>query len=174
MGPLESQKDTIASMNTTEHAKTWNPWPVAIIAFFAIFIIGVVGFIIFATRQRMDLVRPDYYEEEMRFQGQLDRLNRTHSIDAGVAVDYNNRQQHILITLPREQADHRPTGRIQLYRPSNASLDRTVPLAVDAAGVQQVDASKLQAGLWKVRVQWTVNGEDYFVHRVIVVDPPRS
>jgi len=45
-------------------------------------------------------------------------------------------------------------------------------IAVDAAGVQQVDAGKLQAGLWKVRVQWTVNGEEYFVDRVVVVEPP--
>lgn len=161
-------------MNTTDHSKSWNPWPVAIIAFFALFITAVIAFIIFASRQRVDLVRPDYYEEEMRYQGQLDRLNRTRSISSQVAVDYNTRQQHILITLPREQAEHRPTGRIQLYRPSNASLDRSVPLAVDAAGLQQVDAAKLQAGLWKVRVQWTVNGEEYFVDRVIVVEPPQS
>lgn len=163
-----------ANANTTEPSKAWNPWPVAIIAFFGVFITCVVGFILFATRQHMDLVRPDYYEEEMRFQGQLDRLNRTQPLGSRVAVDYNRRQQSIMIALPPEQVTARLTGRIQLYRPSDASLDRNVQLAVNAAGVQQVDAKQLPAGLWKVRVRWTANGEEYFVDRVIVVEPPPS
>lgn len=162
------------NVNTTEHPRTWNPWPVAIIAFFAIFITCVVVFIIFAARQRMDLVRPDYYEDEMRFQSQLDRLNRTLTVNAGVKVAFDARQQLITIELPREQAGAQPSGRIQFYRPSNASLDRNVPLAVNGDGVQRVDAKILPAGLWKVRVQWMVNGEDYFVDRVIVVERHNS
>ena len=156
--------------NTNNRSQGWNPWPVAIVVFFGVAIICVVSFIIFASRQRMDLVRPDYYEEDMRFQGQLDRLNRTEPIGSEVKVACDGKQQLITIELPREQAVGGPAGRIQFYRPSNASMDRNVQLAVNSEGIQQVDAKTLPAGLWKVRVQWTVNGRDYFVDRAIVVE----
>ena len=54
-----------------------NPWPIAITGFFVIAILFIVTFIAFAMRQREDLVSADYYEREVRFQGQLDSMNRS-------------------------------------------------------------------------------------------------
>ena len=62
-------------MNTatkTEH-KPRNPWPYAIIAWFVIFITAMTVWAVVATRNSMDLVRKDYYEEELRHQQQIER-----------------------------------------------------------------------------------------------------
>jgi len=147
----------------------FNPWPYAIIAFFVIAFIGIVSFTIFATRQRMELVRPDYYEEEMTYQSQLDRLERTRAIRAQVTVDYDVQQQAIKIALPNAHAGTAAAGRIQFYRPSDARLDHNVRLAVDAHGRQDVDARNLKAGLWKVRLFWEVDGQEYYFDRAVVV-----
>src|SRR5262245_14802624 len=151
-----------------------NPWPVAIIAWFAVFISFIGGFIVFASRQNMDLVRPDYYEDEMRFQQQLDRLNRTHSLAAKVAIAYERSKQAIIITLPAAQARRFTSGRIHFYRPSDARLDRELPLVVNADGVQRVETKQLRAGLWKVRLQWAASGEEFFFDQSILVDSPSS
>jgi len=138
-------------------------------AFFALFIMFIVAFIVFATRQKIDLVRHDYYEEEVRFQQQLDRLTRTRPVHAEVAVAYDAGHQQITLTLPAAHA-HRPaTGQIHFYRPSDAGLDRDIELAVNFDGIQEVDAQKLRAGLWKVRVFWNVDGQEYFFDQPIVV-----
>ena len=87
-----------------------NPWPIAIIACFILFITGMVVFIVFATRKQMELVRPDYYEEEMRFQQQLDRLNRTRTLSTQVEITYDSEQQSVTIVLPGAHARHSTSG----------------------------------------------------------------
>jgi len=148
-----------------------NPWPIAIVAYFAVFISFIVTFIVFATRQHVDLVRNDYYEEEIRFQDQLDRVRRTRQLNGNVAVTYNAEQRCILLNLPAAQAIQ-TTGRIHLYRPSDANLDRDVLLALDAQGVQRLDAANLRDGLWKVRIQWAVDGQEYYFDQRVVVGGP--
>jgi hypothetical protein len=146
-----------------------NPWPAAIVSFFAVAILGLTTFIVFASRQKMDLVRPDYYQEELGYQRQLDRMNRTHPFGSQVAVDYDAARQAILITLPPAHARPQTSGHIQFYRPSDARLDHDVRLAVNGRGLQQVDAKDLQPGLWKVRVFWKVENREYFFDQSVVV-----
>ncbi len=45
--------------------------------FFILFGGYIAGFIVFASRQKMDLVRNDYYDQEIRYQQQIDRVQRT-------------------------------------------------------------------------------------------------
>ncbi len=145
-----------------------NPWPLAITGFFVAAIIFIVAFIAFAMRQREDLVSADYYEREVRYQSQLDSMNRSQSFAAQVVVTYEPSQRRIVITLPAAQS-RGATGSVQLYRPSDARLDREVPLALDADGIQRLDATTLHDGLWKVRVKWSANGQDYFLDQSVIV-----
>ncbi len=151
-----------------------NPWPYAITAWFVVFITGVVTWVTFAMRQQTDLVGNDYYEQEINYQQQLDRLNRTRLINAQLAVGYDTAQDAITITLPAAQASRATTGSIQLYRPSDAKLDHKFKLAANADGSQRLDARKLRPGLWKVRVEWTVDGQGYFFDQPVVVGSHQS
>src|SRR5262245_14670744 len=132
-----------------------NLWPHAIVAWFVIFASAMAAWIAFATRQNMDLVRTDYYEAEIRYQSQLDRLNRTAPLRSKVAIHYRAAAREITLRLPAEHATSHPAGRIHFYRPSEAALDFELPLTIDAQGPQRIDARKLPAGQWKVRVEWT-------------------
>lgn len=143
-------------------------WPVAIITFFILAVLFLGTFVFWALRQREDLVTANYYEKEIRYQQQLDTLNRSQAVAAQVVVTYEPIANQIVITLPAAQAQG-ATGKIHLYRPSDASLDRELPLALDAAGTQQLDATKLQPGLWKVRVHWTTAGQEYFIDQSVIV-----
>jgi nitrogen fixation protein FixH len=147
-----------------------NPWPIAITGVFILFFSGLVAFIVFATTHQVDLVRPDYYEQELQFQHQFERLKRTQQLSQPVTVAYDSSQQCIQIRLPPAQPG-RISGRISLYRPSDARLDQELPLAVQADGAQRVDARKLRGGLWKVRLRWTVDGEEYYFDQPVVIRP---
>ena len=149
-----------------------NPWPVAIIAYFIVFTAGIVAYIIFSLGQRMDLVRHDYYDEEIRYQEQINRLGRTGTFATELAATYDSTQAAIAVTIPGSHAQA-ARGTIRLYRPADARLDRELPLTVDAQGRQRVDARNLASGLWKVRVQWNVAGEEYFFDRTLVIGDNR-
>jgi nitrogen fixation protein FixH len=150
--------------------KPCNPWPIAIVAYFAIFITFIVGFIVFATRQHVDLVRNDYYEEEVHFQQQLERIQRTREQGGSMALRYDKASQCVTLSLPAARA-HEASGIIHFYRPSDATLDQEVQLALATDGTQQVDARKLRRGLWKVRVQCLMDGQEYFFDQALVVPP---
>lgn len=154
--------------------KKLHPWPVAIIAYFAVFIAGIVMFTVFAARQKVDLVRTDYRDDEIRFQQHIDRLSRTKPLNAQVTITYDTQREAISLALPSAHAGRVTNGRVQLCRPSDASLDQTSQLVLDAGGAQQLDAKKLKAGLWKVRVSWRVDDQEYFFDQSIVVAPHQS
>ncbi|MGZ8939585.1 MAG: FixH family protein, partial [Limisphaerales bacterium] len=85
-----------------------NYWPHAIIAYFVIFITGVATWVTFAMRHNDQLVRTDYYEHEIKYQNQIDRLART---AAGVAViQYDRNIQAILVGLPTNINPQAVTG----------------------------------------------------------------
>src|SRR5262249_37425150 len=128
--------------------------------------------ITFALRQPVDLVSPDYYEEEVRFQTQLDRLNRTAGLRREVAIQYDALSSQVTLRLPTGQMARRPRGRVRFYRPSEADLDFEVALSVDATGLQRIDVSGRRAGHWKMRLQWKADGQDYFLEETLVFAEP--
>jgi nitrogen fixation protein FixH len=145
-----------------------NPWPIAITVYFGVFFIFIVCFIVFASRQRVDLVRADYYEAEIKFQQQIDRVERSRPMDAQVAIDYDLQSSKVTVQLPRA-AQNGAYGKIELYRPSDARQDKNIKLAADQNGTQTIDVRGLQSGLWKVRVNWTCAGQEYFVEKPITI-----
>jgi nitrogen fixation protein FixH len=145
-----------------------NLWPASIVGFFVIAIIFLVTFVAWAMRQREDLVSADYYEREVRYQQQLDSMNRSQTLAAQVRITFDPSQPAIVITLPGDKRQG-ARGQVHLYRPSDARLDRELPLALDADGVQRLDAKQLNNGLWKVRVKWNANGQEYFLDQPVIV-----
>jgi hypothetical protein len=145
-----------------------NLWPASIVGFFVLAIIFLVSFVAWAMRQRDDLVSTDYYEREVRYQQQLDSMNRSQTLAAQVVVTFDPTQLAIVITLPSDKRQG-ATGQVHLYRPSDARLDRELPLVLNADGVQRLDAKQLDNGLWKVRVKWNANGQEYFLDQPVIV-----
>jgi hypothetical protein len=146
-----------------------NPWPLGVIGAFAVFIAGTATLVTVASSHRLDLVSPDYYEQEIRFQDQIDRDLRARQLATPATITYDASGQRILIALPAAHGLEPPTGRIELYRPSSAGFDRQIKLEVNSAGEQSLDAAGLQRGLWKVRVSWSMSGQDYFLEKKIVI-----
>jgi hypothetical protein len=142
-------------------------WPYAIMIWMALFATGIFSFVVVAQKNHVDLVGADYYDQEMKFQQQIDRVANTRSVKREISVRYA--AGAIDIALPPEHARQSPTGSIQLYRPSDASLDQKVVLAVGQNGDQKIDATKLRPGLWKVRITWKVGSEEYFFDQSLVV-----
>jgi len=144
-----------------------NPWPYAIIIWFVIFTSAMLSWAVIATHNNMDLVRKDYYEEELRFQQQIERVKRTAQMRKDITVTTD--ATSLTFKLPLEKAGSKPTGEVQLYRPSDASLDTKTALQVNESGLQRIDASALKGGLWKLRVQWKVDGAEYYFDQSVVL-----
>src|SRR5215470_15811214 len=107
-----------------------NFWPYGIILTFVLFISGTIGLVVMACGQKSELVSPDYYEQEIRFQSQLDRAARARAVAASVSYEPASRQ--IKIEFPADLAVKAPSGHVKLYRPSAANLDRQFELELNS------------------------------------------
>ena len=146
---------------------TLNLWPYGIITAFVFLFCGIITVIIIAFTHRETLVSENYYDQEMTFQNQIDDSARAQK--SGAAISSNAAGGSLVISVPVAQLAQKLAGTIQLYRPSDPNLDQTIQLAPRADGTQSLDASKLAAGLWRVRVKWNAGGQDYFLEQKITV-----
>jgi nitrogen fixation protein FixH len=122
-----------------------------------------------ACSQKVELVSADYYEQELKFQGRIDRVERTRNAATQGTIAYDPANHCITVSLPAEQAHREVWGGIELYRPSAAGMDRAVRLLPDANGVQRLDATGMAPGLWRVRVSWTAEKQNYYLDQKVVV-----
>jgi hypothetical protein len=157
------------SINTAFATVRRNPWPYAIIGWFVLFISGMAAWTVVAVRHDPDLVRPDYYDEEIRFQKQIERVNRTAPVKGEVSVVHDASQHAVAIRLPLAHATPTVAGRVKFYRPSNARLDFERPLVLESGAMQRVSTDGLEAGLWKVQVRWTFDGAEYYYDQALVL-----
>ena len=158
---------------TAPHSdKSFNPWPWAIITTVSLFAVTMIGFAIFSTFHRVDLVAADYYEQEIRYQRQMDRTGHALALGGQVEVAYDAAARTIQVRLPAQHA--RASGRIHLYRPSSAGLDRDLPLELNDRGQQTLDAADLVPGPWQVRISWKVADREFYQDSRVVIPKAQS
>jgi nitrogen fixation protein FixH len=134
---------------------------------FTLFFIGIATVVFIATTHREYLVSDNYYEREIGYQNQMDSAARAR--ECGASLTYDPATTRVVISIPGAQFFQNCTGKIEFYRPSSPELDREYPLDASAHGPQTIDASRLAAGLWKVKATWRAGGQDYYLDQRIVV-----
>ena len=146
-----------------------NLWPFSILAAFGLFFIGMASVVVIASTHREHLVSDNYYEQELKFQGQIDANARARKSGAMIASEAADGA--VVVSLPKSQLAQNPAGTIKFYRPSSPALDREISLAPRPDGTQTVDVSRFAAGPWLVRLEWNASGEAYFLEQKITLAP---
>ena len=144
-----------------------NLWPLGIVLTFVIFIAGLATAVAIAATHRDHLVSENYYEQELRYQSQIDGAALAEK--SGAKIVFDAVAGRVVVTLPVAQLAQDISGKIELYRPSAPELDRELQLAPDSQGTQMLDVSKFAAGSWLVRARWTAGGQSYFLEQKIKI-----
>jgi nitrogen fixation protein FixH len=145
-------------------------WPYAIIATFVLFA-GYIGFMVQqAMRTSVDLVSPDYYKQELAYQQRMESAARTAALPAPVQVQYEAEAQRLSLQLPPELAGQAVQGTVHFFRPSDQKLDFELPFS-PRGGAQQLSTSKLQSGRWRIRLDFTAGGQQYFQEKELTIAP---
>jgi len=148
-----------------------NLWPYGILAAFLLFAGGLATTVTIAVTHPEDLVNANYYENEVRFQGQMDDAARAQK--AGAALSYDSAAHQMLITLPAAQLSQKPSGTVRLYRPDSPKQDRELPLEPRADGTQALNTSTLAAGPWLLQAAWQAGGQGYYLEQKFIVPAKR-
>ena len=145
----------------------FNPWPYGILLFFVLLLGALAVVVAIAATHQESMVSENYYEQELKFQDQINSAARAEK--SGARIQLDAAAGKLVVALPARQLAQKLSGAIEFYRPSAPGLDREYSLAPDATGSQTVDVSRLTAGLWQVRVKWRAAGQDYFLQQRITL-----
>ncbi|MEY4918287.1 MAG: hypothetical protein RL616_2200 [Verrucomicrobiota bacterium] len=145
----------------------FNLWPLGIVLVFVVFIGGMATAVVIASTHRDPLVTQNYYEDELKFQSQIDGLARAGKV--GAAITYEAAPGRVTLSLPTVQLGQTFSGTLELYSSVDPKADREFRLEPRADGTQTLDVSKLAAGSWTVRAKWNAAGETYFLEQKIKI-----
>lgn len=153
----------------TPTARTRTLWPYAIIAVFLLFA-GYIGYMVQqAARSSVDLVSPDYYQQELAYQQRMESVARTAALPAPVQLQYEASAQQLTLQLPATMAGQTIRGQLRFFRPSNQKLDFALPLQPTAGLQQHLSTARMLPGLWRVRLDFTANNHNYFVEEKVIL-----
>ncbi|MEJ8756664.1 FixH family protein [Pontibacter sp. H259] len=155
-------------MKSTDKNKSFTLWPYMIVIAMVCFMGYIAMFVYKAMQQDVGLVSKDYYQQEIKYQDQIERVRRTQAL-GDVMLDYKAENQAILLQMPVTYQDKTLNGTITLFRPSNDQLDKQFPLQLGRDQSQLIETQDLETGLWKVRVSFTDDKEDFYTEKTIEI-----
>ncbi|RRB06989.1 FixH family protein [Larkinella rosea] len=133
-------------------------WGKSIVLIFILFAGFISTLVVLMSRQRVDLVRDDYYQNELVYQRQIERIARTQRLGKSVHLTYQPTRQQMAVLLP----DSLQTGEVLFYRPSDRTLDFRVRLNANDQRIQIIPATDLKKGFWKAEFSWTDGQSEFF------------
>ena len=138
-------------------------WGKAIILVFVLFA-GFIGTMVYRmSSQRVDLVREDYYQDELAYQQHIDRVRNT--VRMPVGVTYRPEQQQIALAFKGTVSK----GSVTFYRPADRRMDIHIPIPADQAGQRVLSTAVLAKGYWRVQGTWTDGQHDYYAEKEVFV-----
>lgn len=133
-------------------------WGTGIWAFYGLFVLMILAMVGISVVQKIDLVTDNYYEEEVKFQGKIDKINRAKELatpltwevlENGVRIHYPTNMKGV-------------SGKINFYCPADNRKDFSTPIQVGADGTQFISNRKIKAGRYQLQIDWQANGIGYW------------
>jgi hypothetical protein len=144
-------------------------WPMGIAIIYAIFVLLLVAFAVFSRFQSVDLVTEDYYDQEIQYQQQINRIDLAQSLSQPVNWMYNKQNGSLTVQFPPEIDPIKVKGKILFFRPSDAKQDKLVALNLSSDGTQLISTKNLTPGYWKIKIFWQIDKNEYYKEGILVV-----
>ena len=143
-------------------------WGYKILFLYLGFVALTLIMVFMAYRQDVPLVADDYYEKELKYQQEIDRLKNAALLPDPVRIQYDAGRHLLSIQFPVEQSGH-VTGTIQLMRPSDPELDTEFTVNAGIEHRQEISTASLKNGLWKLKIYWENADKKYLEEQDLIL-----
>ena|SRR6218665_539603 len=142
-------------------------WGVKITIVFSLFVAGILVMVFKASKQNIDLVVPDYYEQELKYQGRIDEINRTNALSG--KVECTVKGNAVEIKLPAEMQQQPVEADVWLYCIADKSRDVQKKLT-SHNGLLVLPFTAYNKGRHEIKLQWKTGGkESYYYEQKIFI-----
>lgn len=140
-------------------------WGKSIVLVFIVFA-GFIGtMVVLMSRERIDLVRDDYYQDEIAYQQQIDRVSNAQRFDSKTYIQYRSDLQQVQVSLP----DSLRQGTLMLYRPADRQQDVQQVLTGVTPSPVVIPMAQKPGGLWRAKLTWSDGQREYYTERELTI-----
>jgi len=143
-------------------------WGYKITILYVGFVLLVLTMVTLSVRQKVDLESADYYEQELKFQDKIDKMQRTDALQT--QLKWEVQPGGILLRFPAQFDGQAVSGSIYFLRPSDQGLDKTIAVPATTTGIQRVSTESLRKGLYRMKLSWHVGSTEYYNEGIIQVN----
>jgi hypothetical protein len=134
-------------------------WGYKILFVYLGFVVGILFLVYKASQEKFDLVTPNYYDAELKFQNVINDRQRVAQLSAPPKITHS--VNSVQIQFPREFLNKELQGEIYLYRPSNASKDFRRKFTTDQNYIEII-LDRDFSGSYEVKLSWKVNETSFY------------
>lgn len=121
----------------------------------------------FADDKKTELVADDYYAQEIQFQQQIDQTKNALVLKTELLWERDGDQW--ILGLNGDYSPSEVSGELTVFRPSDSSLDFTVPIVLNENGIMSVPANRFKNGKYQIQVSWKVEGKDCYLEKNVFI-----
>ncbi len=144
-------------------------WGTGITVSYLLFVLLILGFLAFAMGQDVNLVSSDYYEQELKYEDKIEKINRANQLHEKIKLEMAD--NNLSITFPDLFDPEEINGHITLYRPSDRQEDKVYEINLRHEDrKQEISIYTLKNGLWRVKLDWEIDGAGYYFEKNIIVE----
>jgi nitrogen fixation protein FixH len=134
-------------------------WGHKILFVYLAFVAGILFLVYKASQEKFDLVTPNYYDAELKFQKVIDDRQNVSELTAPPNITHS--VNSVGIQLPAEFLNKEVKGQLYLYRPSDASKDLKMDFSTNKSFIE-LALNKDLSGVYEVKLSWQADGKTYY------------
>lgn len=142
-------------------------WGTGIFIAVALFVTATLSVVGYLVSLEYHLVSDRHYEEAVSYQDHINRVERTERLKQPVNIRVVPDEASIQVDFSRLSDHSDLKGTIELYRPSDSSLDQKTDLLLDENGSQLIPVQDMAKGKWLVKITWSSEDGNYFTQESI-------
>lgn len=138
-------------------------WGHGIAIFFACFVGFILFLVVKSHQQNIDLVTENYYEQELQYQQQIEKIKNTQQLDETVKI--KSEKGGIQLSFPALSSPI--LGQAQLFRPSDARFDLLTELQPDGSNQQYIVTDALPPGYYRLKINWQAGNQKFYTEEAL-------
>ncbi len=145
-------------------------WGTRILLVLTVFIIGM-GYMVYVCMKQTDiqLVAKDYYEQEIAYQGTIDKENNYRALAKKPSMVDNVEQNKLMVDFSVLENYKTISGKIYFFRPSQSKLDFNTDVTPGEDGIQWIEKDNIASGKWLVKLDWSDGNKEYFNEQTVYI-----
>ncbi|MBK7377079.1 MAG: FixH family protein [Ferruginibacter sp.] len=141
-------------------------WGYKILFVYIAFVAGILAMVFGSSSQKVDLVTPDYYAKELKYQDKIDELGRVAALSA--PVTYELTDDKLVISFPKDFTGKKLVGEAVLYCPSDENKDIKKNFSVQDEPLS-IPLGQGKTGMYELQLSWKEGTVSYYFEKRIFI-----